>query len=270
MRSRLLKRRFGIRGKIQTRSDQLRPRFRLNLTNKKHTIVTIATTNRSAVIAAQPHRTLLLDTLLLRTHVVHWKKSDLKRTEDLRVVVLVTATVVLAFLVSPFVGAAIVWLMLWQRSGGSLTIDSVRRTAEFTRHISFPDCRDFRGRRSAMTSLAQSDTANNASRRGNVHRMAWSDFHRRPVGIQQTGAIDFPIRPLVGSHEHADSAVRKCQKSIPEPVDKTAASSAPLHEYWYAIQCVVSNLIHTNTIHQPCCGPLKKFNHIMPPVMLTP
>ena len=66
----------------------------------------------------------------ITTNVVVWTKSDLQRPENLRVFLLVIATVVLAFLVSPIVGAVIVGLMLWQSSKGSLTIDSERRAAE--------------------------------------------------------------------------------------------------------------------------------------------
>ena len=66
----------------------------------------------------------------ITTNVVLWKKSDFQRPENLRLVVLVIATVVLAFLVSPIVGAVIVGLMLWHSSRGSLSIDSARRTAE--------------------------------------------------------------------------------------------------------------------------------------------
>ena len=67
--------------------------------------------------------------LRITTNVVLWKKSDLQRPEKLRIVLLVIATVVLAFLVSPIVGAVIVGLMLWQSSRGSLTIDSAGRAA---------------------------------------------------------------------------------------------------------------------------------------------
>ena len=71
----------------------------------------------------------------ITTDVVLWTKSDLQRPENLRVLLLVTATVVLAFLVSPIVGFAIVGLMLWQSSKGSLTIDSERRAAEIKLQI---------------------------------------------------------------------------------------------------------------------------------------
>ena len=71
----------------------------------------------------------------ITTNVVLWTKSDLQRPENLRVIVLVIATVVLAFLVSPIVGAVIVGLMLWQSSRGSLSIDSARRAAEIKLQI---------------------------------------------------------------------------------------------------------------------------------------
>ena len=71
----------------------------------------------------------------ITTHVVLWQKSDLQRPENLRLFLLVIATVVLAFLASPIVGAVIVGLMLWQCSRGSLTIDSARKVAEINLQI---------------------------------------------------------------------------------------------------------------------------------------
>ena len=67
--------------------------------------------------------------------MVLWKKSELQRPENLRILVLFIATVVLAFLVSPIVGAVIVGLMLWQNSRGSLAIDAPRRAAEINLQI---------------------------------------------------------------------------------------------------------------------------------------
>lgn len=99
----------------------------------------------------------------------------------------------------------------------------------------------------------------------NAHGMAWSDSHLRPIGIQQAGAMDFPVHPFVGSHKHTDSAARECQKSVPEPDDAAAANSAPLQKHWNAIVNTLLNVIHANTIHQPCNGLLGKFQHLTPP-----
>jgi uncharacterized protein (DUF983 family) len=71
----------------------------------------------------------------ITANVVLWKKSELQRPENLRILLLVIATVVLAFLVSPIVGALIVGLMLWQNSRGSLAIHAARRAAEMNLQI---------------------------------------------------------------------------------------------------------------------------------------
>lgn len=71
----------------------------------------------------------------ITTNVVLWTKSDFQRPENLRVFLLVIATIALAFLVSPIVGAAVVGLMLWQSSKGSVTIDAAQRAAEINLQI---------------------------------------------------------------------------------------------------------------------------------------
>ncbi len=74
----------------------------------------------------------------ITANVVLSKKEELQRPENLRIVVLVVATVVLAFVVSPIVGAVIIGLMLWQCSRFSMTVDSARRAAEVGVQIGSP------------------------------------------------------------------------------------------------------------------------------------
>lgn len=118
----------------------------------------------------------------------------------------------------------------------------------------------------ATQQLPQTDT----SYFGNAHRMAWPDSRTRSIWIQQAGAMDLPIHPLVGSHKHADSAARKREKPVPEPDNDAATSSTPLHEHEDAILHVLLNLIHTNTTHQPCNGSLEKFKRRISPDVYAP
>ena len=109
--------------------------------------------------------------------------------------------------------------------------------------------------------LPQTDTANF----WNNYRQAGAYFYRRPLWIQQPGAMDLPIDPLAGSDEHADSAECQRQESIPEPDDNAPAGRASLDENWYAILHDLLNLIHANAIHQPRDQSLQLVNHRMRP-----
>lgn len=71
----------------------------------------------------------------ITTNVVLWKKSELQQPEKLRMFLLVSATIMLAFLVSPILGVVVVGLMLWQCSTGSVTIDAAQRAAEINLQI---------------------------------------------------------------------------------------------------------------------------------------
>ncbi|MEZ6033189.1 MAG: hypothetical protein R3C17_08865 [Planctomycetaceae bacterium] len=71
----------------------------------------------------------------ITTNVVLWKNSELQQPEKLRIILLISATMMLAFLVSPIVGTAIVGFMLWQSSRGSLTIDAAQRAAKINLQI---------------------------------------------------------------------------------------------------------------------------------------
>lgn len=71
----------------------------------------------------------------ITANVVLWKKSELQRPENLRILALVMATLVLAFIVSPILGAIIAVLMVWQNSRGSLAIDAAKRAAEMNLQI---------------------------------------------------------------------------------------------------------------------------------------
>ena len=71
----------------------------------------------------------------ITTNIVLWKKEELQQPENLRILVLVVVTVVLAFLVSPIVGVVILGLMLWQCSRVSMTVDSASQAAEVSLQI---------------------------------------------------------------------------------------------------------------------------------------
>jgi hypothetical protein len=77
-----------------------------------------------------------------------------------------------------------------------------------------------------MKQLPQTDTANFR----NDHGRARTYLNGRPLRIQQPGTMNLPIHPLAGSDEHADSAARQRQESVPEPNDNTSAGSASLYE----------------------------------------
>jgi hypothetical protein len=66
--------------------------------------------------SSRAFKTGVLIMIRITTNVVLWKKSDLLRPENLRISLLVIATIVLAFLVSPILGVVVVGLMLWQSS----------------------------------------------------------------------------------------------------------------------------------------------------------
>ena len=112
-----------------------------------------------------------------------------------------------------------------------------------------------------MEQLPQTDAANFR----NDHGRARTCFHGRPLGIQQSGAMDFPGHPLVGSGKHADSTARQCQEPISERNDDTPTGSAPLDEYGHAILNAPLNSIHANAVHQPCNESLRFINHEMRP-----
>ena len=95
----------------------------------------------------------------------------------------------------------------------------------------------------------------------NDHGPTGTDLHAWPLGIQQSGTMDLPIDPFVGSNEHADSAVGKRQESVREPNDDVSAGSASLDEHRCAITHALLDVIDANTIHEPRHGSLNGFHH---------
>ena len=57
----------------------------------------------------------------------------------------------------------------------------------------------------AMQQMSRTDAADLA----NVQRVPGTERDCRPIGIQESGTMDFPIQPLVRTQEHADCSARK-------------------------------------------------------------
>lgn len=77
--------------------------------------------------------------LRITTHILLWTRSDFRQPGNLCTAVLLLATIVLSFLVSPILGIAVLGLMIWHSSKGSIRINSERRSAEMELQIGSGD-----------------------------------------------------------------------------------------------------------------------------------
>jgi hypothetical protein len=67
----------------------------------------------------------------ITANVELWKKADLKKTDQMRIPVLMVTTTLLSFLISPIAGVLAVGLLIWHSSTASLSVDPKTQKAEF-------------------------------------------------------------------------------------------------------------------------------------------